>query len=300
MAITKLDQMLEAVRSRPTKKLIVAAANDGHTIQAIKNAIDAGIVEAVLVGDESKILEICNKEGYDPSKFQIIIEPNDDRAALRAVAMVNDGEGDLLMKGNLSTDKYMRAILNKEKGLMAPGAILTHVAVIQSASYHKLMIVGDVAVIPAPDLKEKTAILNYLINTAKSLQIETPKVAIIAASEQVLPKLQACADAALLSKMADRGQIKGAIVDGPLALDVAVDRESAEIKGLHSPVSGDVDCMLFPNIEAGNVFYKCMTKIVGCQVGAIVAGAKKPCVLSSRGDSAMTKLYSIALAALTA
>ena len=300
MAITKLEQLLEVVRNRCQKKLVVAAANDEHTIEAVKNAVNAKIVEATLVGAESRIVEICKKNGYDLSKFNVLDEPNELIAASRSVAMVRNGEGDVLMKGSLSTDKYMRAILNKEQGLMAPGAILTHVAVIESPRYHKLMIVGDVAIIPAPDLKEKTAIINYLINTAKAMQIETPKVAVITASEQVLPTLQACVDGALLSKMAERGQIVGAIVDGPMALDVAIDKESAEIKGLKSAVSGDVDCLLFPSIEAGNVFYKCMTKIVGCEVGAIVAGAKKPCVLSSRGDSAKTKLYSIALAGLMA
>jgi len=262
--------------------------------------VDAGIVEAVLVGDEARIIEICKKEGVGPGKFIIVNEPNETKAAATAVSMVRSGEGDVLMKGSLSTDKYMRAILNKEQGLMEPGAILSHVTVIENPHYHKLLIVGDVAVIPAPDLKEKTAILNYLISVAKALQIDTPKAAIVTASEQVLPKMQACLDAAILAKMGDRGQIKGAIVDGPLALDVAVDKEAAEIKGLKSPVAGDADCLVFANIEAGNIFYKSMTKLAGCECGAMVVGAKRPCILSSRGDTVKTKLYSIALAALTA
>jgi phosphate butyryltransferase len=300
MSITKLNQMLDALRNKPRKRLVAAAANDEHTIEAVKAAVDAGIVEGILVGDESKIKEVCKKEGIDTGMFKIIAEPNDVKAAAQAVAMVRAGEGDVLMKGSLSTDKYMRAILNKEQGLLAPGAILSHVTVVENPKYHKLLIVADVAVIPAPELKEKTAMLNYLIATARALQIETPKVAIIAASEQVLPKMPACVDAAILSKMADRGQIKDAIIDGPLALDVAVDKESAEIKGLKSQVSGDVDCLLFPNIESGNVFFKSMTKLAGSEIGAIVVGAKSPCILSSRGDSVKSKLYSIALAALTA
>jgi len=300
MPIAKLDQMLDALRSKPRKKLVVAAANDEHTIEAVKDAVDAGIVETILVGDESKILEICKGKGIDTGIFRIINEPIERVAASHAVAMVKAGKGDVLMKGSLSTDKYMKAILNKDHGLMEPGAILSHVTVVENHRYHKLLVVGDVAVIPAPELKEKMAILNYLVNTAKSLQIETPKVAVLAASEQVLPKMPACVDAALLAKMCDRGQIKGAVIDGPMALDVAIDRESADIKGIKSPVSGDADCLLFPNIESGNVFYKAMTKLVGCEVGAMVVGAKAPCVLSSRGDSIKTKLYSIALAALTA
>jgi phosphate butyryltransferase len=291
--------MLDDLRSKPRKKLVAAAANDEHTIEAVKDAVDAGIAEAILIGDESKILGICKGNGIDPGIFRIINEPVETGAASRAVAMVKAGEGDVLMKGILSTDKYMRAILSKDQGLMEQGAILSHVTVVENPRYHKLLIVGDVAVIPAPDLKEKTAILNYLVNTAKSLRIETPKVAILAASEQVLPKMPACVDAALLAKMGDRGQIKGAVIDGPLALDVAIDRESADIKGVRSPVSGDADCLLFPNIESGNVFYKTMTKLFGCEVGAMVVGAKAPCVLSSRGDSVKTKLYSIALAAMS-
>ncbi|MEA3476868.1 MAG: phosphate acyltransferase, partial [Bacteroidota bacterium] len=162
------------------------------------------------------------------------------------------------------------------------------------------LVVGDVAIIPAPELKEKIAIAKHLIRTSKALGIEQPKLGVLAATEQVLPKMQACVDAAIISKMGERGQIKGAIIDGPMALDVAVDKESAEIKKINSPVAGDVDCILFPNIESGNVFYKFHTKLSGGELAAIVAGAKVPAILSSRGDSARTKLYSIALAALMA
>jgi len=300
MPITKLDQMLDALRSKPRKRLVAAAANDEHTIEAVKGGVDAGIVEATLVGDGSKIAAVCKKLGIPDGTFHILDEPLENEAASKAVAMVRSKAGDVLMKGSLSTDKYMKAILHKEHGLMDHGAVLSHVTVIENPRYHKLLIVGDVAVIPLPELKEKTAILNYLVATAKALGIETPKVAALAASEQVLPKMHACVDAALLAKMGERGQIKGAIIDGPLALDVAIDKESAEIKGLSGPVCGDADCLLFPNIETGNVFYKCMTKLAGCELGAVVAGAKAPCILSSRGDSVKTKLYSIALAAMTA
>jgi phosphate butyryltransferase len=292
--------MLDALRSRPRRKLVAVAANDEHTIEAVKGGVDAGIVEATLVGDATKISAACRRLGIPEGAFRIVDEPLEQEAASKAVAMVRSGEGDVLMKGSLSTDKYMKAILNKEHGLMEPGSVLSHVTVIENPRYHKLLVVGDVAVIPAPDLREKTAILNYLVAAARALQIDVPKVAVLAASEQVLPKMQACVDAALLAKMGERGQIKGAAIDGPLALDVAIDRESADIKGLKGPVCGDADCLLFPNIETGNVFYKSMTKLAGCELGAVVAGAKAPCILSSRGDSARTELYSMALAALTA
>ena len=206
------------------------------------------------------------------------------------------------MKGLLSTDKYMRAILNKEAGLM-PGKkndMLTHMAVFEVPAYHKLLVCSDVAVMPAPDLKQKQTILTYLINTAKSLEIAKPKVAVLAATEQVSTGMQACVDAAIISKMGDRGQIKGAIVDGPLALDVAINAESAKTKKVGGEVAGDADCLLFPNIESGNVFYKACTKFAGAELACMVVGAKVPCILTSRGDSAKTKLYSIALAALNA
>ena len=201
------------------------------------------------------------------------------------------------MKGLLSTDKYMRAILNKEKGLM-PGKkndMLTHIAVFQVPAYHKLLVCSDVAIIPEPDFKQKQSMLNYIISTAKSLEIAKPKVAVIAATEQVSVGMRACAEGAWLGMMSQRGQLKGAIVDGPLSLDCSIDKESAQTKKLTSEVAGDADGLLFPNIESGNVFYKCCTKFGGAELACMVVGAKVPCILTSRGDSAKTKLYSIAL-----
>ncbi len=300
MPITKLDQMFDALKGREKKRLVAAFANDAHTIEAVSEAIDHGLIEATLVGDEPIMRNICKELNIDPGKFRMVQEARESKAASLAVKLINEGEGNLLMKGLVTTDQYMRAILNKEEGLMDPGAILSHVTVMESPLYHKLMIVGDVAIIPLPDIKQKVAITQYLIRTAHALDISRPKVAILAASEQMLPGMPACVDAAILSKMADRGQIKGAVIDGPLALDVAIDAESASIKKLGGEVAGDADCILFPNIEAGNVMYKANTKLAGGEQGAIVMGARVPAVLSSRGDSMKTKLYSIALAALVA
>jgi phosphotransacetylase len=299
MPITKLDQLVETVKSRPRKRLIAAWANDSHTVAAVGQAVSLGLVEGTLVGDEAAIRSVCKSEGLDPGMFAIVQESSDTSAAARAVAMVNAGEAQILMKGLVSSDKYMRAILHKEKGLMDPGAILSHVTVIEVATYPKLIVCGDVAVLPAPELKEKIAITRYQIAVAQALGIAQPKVAIIAATEQMLYKMQACVDAAIIAKMADRGDIKGAFVDGPLALDVAVDPEAVAIKGLKSTVAGDADCLVFPSIESGNVFYKTCTKLAGAELAGLVVGARVPCVLTSRGDSAKSKMYSIALAALT-
>ena len=297
MALEKLDQLFDVLRSKPKKRLVAAYAVDEHTIEAVSMAIDMGIVEATLVGDEETIKKVCAAHNIDPSKFRIVQEADEMKAATKAVELINGGEGDVLMKGLVSTDKYMRAILNKEKGLLPPKAVLSHVTVVQVPTYHKLLIVGDVAIIPAPDLNQKIAITNYLIKTAHSLGLEKPKVALLAATEQVSAGMQACVDATIISKMGDRGQIKGALIDGPLALDVAIDKESAQIKKLTGEVAGDADCIMFPNIESGNVFFKACTKLAGGELGAMVMGAKVPCVLTSRGDSVKSKMYSIALAA---
>lgn len=300
MPITKLEQMFDVLKERPKKRMVAAWANDSHTIVASYEGVKKGIIDAILVGDKNIIQKTCDEHKIDSSVFTIIHADTDTKAAAKAVEIINKGEADFLMKGLISSDKYMKAILHKETGLMNPGAILSHVTVIEAPGYHKLIIVGDVAIIPLPDLTQKIAITNYVIKTAQLLGIETPKVGILAISEQVLPKIPSCVDAAIIVKMAQRGQIKGAMVEGPLAMDLIVDKESAEIKGVQSEVCGDADCIVFPNIESGNVFYKTQTKMCGAELGAIVMGARVPCVLSSRGDSEQTKLYSIALAAMLA
>lgn len=302
MAITKLDQMFDVLKSKQTKNRLVAAyANDSHTIGAVSQAVDMGLLDATLVGDEATIKKVCEEHKIDASKFQIVHEADEIKATMLAVELINQGKGNILMKGLVTSDKYMRAILHKEKGLMSgPNAVLSHVTVIENPNYHKLLVVSDVAIIPQPDLKQKIAIAGYLIQTAQALQIEKPKMALIAATEQVSLGMPACIEASVIAKMGDRGQIKGAIIDGPLALDVAVDKESCEIKKLNTPVGGDADCLLFPNIESGNVFFKTNTKLAGAELGALVFGAKVPCILTSRGDSEKTKLYSIALGAMLA
>lgn len=299
--ITKFEQIFEQLRSKSKKRLVCAWSVDDHTISAAAKAVELGIVEATLVGDVDMINEVCKAEKIDPSIFTIVDNKVELKAIAEAVSMVKNGQGDILMKGLCSTDKYMRGILNKENGLLPAKAVLSHVCVMENPNYHKLIILGDMAVIPAPDLKQKQAITGYLVKTAKALEIKTPKVAFVAATEQMLPAMQACVDAAILAKMCDRGQIAGCVADGPLALDVALSAEAVAIKKLASPVAGDADCLVFPNIESANVFYKVNSQLCnGVKQAAIVAGAQAPCVLSSRADSIETKLNSIALAALTA
>ncbi len=294
----KLNELIERVKFLPNKRLIAAYAVDTHTIEAINQAVDMGMIDATLVGDADKIAASCKELNISTDKFKIVDVKEEYAAGIKAVEMVAKGEGDLLMKGLISTDKYMRAILNKDFGLVPPKGLLTHITVIENPNYHKLLIVSDVAIIPLPDLSQKIIITNLLAQTAIKLGIEKPKIAIISAAEQVSPSIVSTTDAAIISKMAERGQIKNCIVEGPLSIDLSIDMESVKIKGMKSEVAGDADCLLFPNIEAGNVFYKTNTKLAKAELGAIVAGAKVPCILSSRGDSAETKMYSIALASL--
>ena len=300
MEIRKLEQMFEVLRSKPKKRLVAAYANDDHTICAVNAAVQEGLIDATLIGDEYTIKEVCKAENIDPASFTIIHEPVDVKAAAMACDLINAGEADILMKGLLPTDKYMRAILNKERGLCPPNVTLAHVAVIENPNYHKLMVASDCAIIPLPDLKQKQTLLKYVTDVAKSLGVSCPKVAMITATEQMSAGIPACVDAAIISKMAERGQIKGCVVEGPISLDLATDAETAAIKGMKSPVAGDADCLVFPNLESSNVFYKCCTKFDKSEVGAMLMGAKVPCVLSSRGDTSKTKLYSIALAAMMA
>lgn len=300
--LTGFDQIFAELAGRGVRKRMIAAWGvDGHTIAAAGRAVNLGLVDVTLVGDKDKIADACREEGVDKSLFTIVHNTDELSSVSQAVQMIREGEGDFLMKGLCSTDKFLRAILNKETGLLPPKGTLTHCGVLEIPQYHKLLFVGDVAVIPAPDFKQKQLIMGFLVKTAQAVGIEKPKVAVIAATEQVLVSQMATIEAAMLAKMADRGQIKGCVVDGPLALDVAIDKESVAIKGLESPVAGDADCLLFPNIESGNVFYKANSKLVpGVRQAGILVGAKVPCVLSSRADSIDTKLNSIAVAAMSA
>ena len=296
MAIQKIDDIYELLKGNTQKKrLVVAYANDSHSIEAVNKAVEMGIVEATLCGDENEIRKVCAEHGFDISRFKIVHEPVDTKAAAKAVQMVRDKEADFIMKGLVSTDKYMRAILNKDCGLLPPKATLSHVVVMECPNYHKLLVFSDAAIIPAPDFSQKMAIVKYVTQIANALG-----VAMISATEQVLPKVESTTDAAILAKMGERGQLGNIDIDGPLALDVAIDKEAAEIKKIKSPVAGDADCLVFPNIESGNVFYKTNTKLANARQGAILVGATAPSVLSSRGDSVDAKLNSIALAALFA
>ena len=299
--IQHLTDIVVEARKKGKKRLAVVYGQDSHTLEAVYNAYKEGLVEPTLFGEKAVIEQVCRENDIDINAFTIVDEKSDVKCVQLAVAAVVAGVADMLMKGLVSTDKYMRGILNKDAGLFPPKGVLSHVSVIEIPSYHKLITVSDVAVIPLPDFKQKQKQIGYLAQTAKLLGIATPKIACIAPSEQLLPSVISSTEGAILAKMGDRGQLGNVIVDGPLSIDVALYKEVADHKKVKgSAVAGDPDCLLFPNIESGNVFFKAATHMGGGEIAAMVMGTKVPCVLTSRGDSSKTKLYSIALACLAA
>lgn len=298
MKLKRLINLPALVKSLDQKTLIAVNAVDLHGLKAIAEAVKVGMVKAIVTGDRQEILNQCEILGIDPQLLEIVQADSEEEAASVAVRLVKLVQGGILMKGLISSDKFMRAILNKEVGLLPPGGVLSHVSIIDNPNYHKLLIVSDVAVIPYPTIAQKIAMAHYLKEMAILIGIPRPKIALIAPTEKVHPSLLSCTDAVEIMKSAENGQFEPAIVYGPMALDVALDIESAQIKNITSEVAGDADCLLFPNIDAGNVFYKTNAKLCGSDQAALVMGALVPVILSSRGDSMQTKLNSIALAAL--
>jgi len=298
MHIKNFTDLLEAARLQPEKRVVVVNGVDESTIEGLNIAVEMGFVTPILTGDRQTILTALANLKIDEKKYRIVHADTAKEAAEKAVELVNSGEANLIMKGYISTDKFMKVLLKKEYNLLPASGILTHISVMENPNYHKLLIFTDAAVIPYPDLKQKIIMTGVLIQAAQRLGIREPKVAVIAPTEQIIISIQSCMDGATIAKMSEHGQIEGGMVDGPMALDVALDRYSAEIKGFTSPVAGDADCLLFPNIDAANVFYKTNSKLCNAELSGIIAGAKVPVVVSSRGDSDKTKLNSIALASL--
>jgi phosphate butyryltransferase len=298
MEILNFENLLEQVKKQPEKRLVAVNGVDVNTLEALNKAVEMGLVKAILTGDKGRIEETCTNLNIDINNYEIIHTLSERDAAEKAVGLIHDGKADLIMKGMVSTDKFMKVLLKKEYGLVPPRGILTHVALMENPNYHKLLVFSDAGVIPYPDLQQKISMTRYLIQTAKSLGIEKPKVAVIAPTEQIIISIQSCMDGATIAKMSEHGQIEGGEVDGPMALDVAINRDSASIKGFTSPVAGDADCLLFPNIDAANVFYKTNSKLCKAQMAGIIAGAKVPAVVVSRGDSERIKFNSIAMASL--
>ncbi len=298
-AIKNLDQLVQDLKDKPSRRVAIAAGHDPNTIAAAARAAGENIAQVTLVGDAQRIEKLCSEFGLDAGVFTIVDEKDAVSAGARAVAMVRSGEADVLMKGLIATSDYMKQILNKETGLLPAGNVLSHVTVLELPAYikthDKLLFVADVAIIPRPNVEIKAQILNFCVQAANSFGIENPRAAIIAATEKVSDRMKATVDAAELKRRNIEGEITGCIVDGPLALDVALSPEACEIKGLASPVGGKADILVFPNIETGNVFYKASTLLSNARLAAAVVGTTAPCVLTSRADDEESKFLSIAM-----
>ena len=295
--IHNLSELTKRAKSKPKQKIVVAAAEDEPVLKSLKAAMKEGIITPILVGVKSEIEKIAKAIDFDLSDVQITHnDKGANESAKIAVSLVKNGEADILMKGFVSTGALLKAVLDKETGLRK-GQILSHVAFFESPYYHKLLCVTDVAMNMDPDFDTKVHILNNAVEACHKIGISTPKVAVVAAVETVNPKMEATIHAAMMKTMSDRKQFKGCIVDGPLALDNAINKEAADHKGIVSEVAGDCDVILVPNLEAGNMFYKALNFLGGATVAAVVMGASVPIVLTSRSDSEASKMHSIALAA---
>ncbi len=292
--------LLSKVSECEVKKVAVAVAQDSAVLEAVAAAKERGIAEAILVGDADKIKAVAEADKVDLNGFEIIDEKDDYEAALKAVKLVHDGKADMYMKGLIDTKSFLKSVLDKEVGLRT-GKALSHVCVFEVEGIDHLLFLTDVAFMTYPTLEDKVHIIENTVDVCHACGIPNPKVAPLAAVEVVNPKMPVTVEAAELTKMCEEGQISGCIVDGPLSLDLAIDPEAAKHKGAEGrKIVGDADVLLFPDIHAGNLVYKCLVHTANVKNGNILTGTKAPVILTSRSDDFETKVNSLALGAVMA
>ena len=299
MPIRTFNELLETARAKGPKTVAVAAGHQSEVMLAGLDAEVAGLAEVILVGDSDRIRQIARDENFDISRMEVVDVPRDQEAAWQVMKLVSEGQADIAMKGRVETSDFLRAALSKELGLRT-GKLFSHVAAFEIPEFDRLIFISDAGVIVAPNLEQKVEIVQNAILVAHAMEISLPRVAVLAATEVVNPKIPTTLDAANLSKMADRGQIKGGLVDGPLALDNAISPESARIKGIKSEVAGYADILIAPDIEAGNVLAKAITYFAQGKMAGVVVGARCPLILPSRSDTREAKLVSLALGVILA
>lgn len=293
------DDLIAKVKNCTLKKVAVSVAQDEPVLEAVYAAKQRNIADAILVGDKTKILEISSKLGIAPDEFEIIDEPDVEKAALTAVELVHNKKADILLKGLLESKTFLKSVLNKDVGLRGK-TMMSHVCVFEIEGIDRLLFFTDVAFNTYPNLEEKVHIINNCVDMAIACGIENPKVAPICAVEVVNPKMQPTVDAQKLTEMNKTGEIPNCEVYGPLSMDLAIDEEAAKHKGVSNPVAGNADILLFPNIDAGNITYKILVRTAKVKNGNILLGTTAPVILTSRSDDAETKINSIALAAVIA
>lgn len=297
--LTSMNDLVEKAKSLSKKTLVVAVANDHHVLEAVEMARKEGFINGVLVGDEFLIKEALEDLDFNPEHYEIVHEIDNVMACEKAVKRVSENPDHFLMKGFVDTAIILRAALDKDYGLRTKNRI-SHVSVMEIPTYHKLLMMSDGAMNIDPNVDVKQEIIENGVVIANAIGINEPSVGCIAAIEKVNPKMQATLDAETLIKRNQKGELTGCKVGGPFALDNAINKEAAEHKNITDPIAGDVDMLLMPQIESGNVFYKSMMFLAGAKSASVIAGAKKPIVLTSRADTTESKFYSIALSALVA
>lgn len=297
MELKNFRELIEKVqKSESMKRVAVAAAQDEHTLEAVFRAAKDKLVEPVLVGNKEKIEEILRKLDVEYDMTSIINTGSDKEAAEKTVELINEGRADFIMKGKLQTADLLRAVVDKEKGLRT-GRVMSHVAILEIPAYHKLIAVTDGGMMMYPDLGEKKQILENAVDVFLAMGYECPKVAVLAAVETVNPKMPEAVDADALKKMNESGEIKDCLVEGPISVDLTFSRESAEIKGYTSPVTGRADILLVSDITTGNILSKALIEMADATMAGMIVGAKVPVVLTSRGASSEEKYLSIVLSA---
>jgi phosphate butyryltransferase len=292
--IRNFAQLLEAALQRAPRRVAIVGGGQRQTLHAVRMARGMGLAHCILIDDPERIHRIAREEGVDLAGMEIIEEKDMGEAAYRAVAMIHAEEADLVMNGRALPVELLRAALDKNKGLRI-GKLISDVSIFEIPDFERLIFVSDVAIVVSPTLAQKTAIVQNAIDTAIELGVQEPKVAILAATEMVNPEMPANMDAANLSKMAERGQIRGGIVDGPLAMDNAISVKAAEMKGIQSKVAGRADILITPDVESGNILAKAIAYFARGHMAAVVVGAKSPIVMPSRSDPPDQKLISLAL-----
>ena len=291
----RLDQIEGLLTGRPPGRIAVAAAHDDHVLQSLHEVYVKGYAAPILIGDKEKIFAIADNLQIDVSRMTIIKELDTRRAADIAVNLVNSGEADVLMKGLIQTADLLKSVLEKEKGLRT-NRLLSHIGVYEVEHYGRLLLITDAGINIAPDLKQKADIILNAVKVCRAMGTVRPKVAAIAAVETVNPAMPATLDAAALTMMSLRGQLPDCIVDGPLGMDNAINKEAAQHKGIVSQVSGEADILLVPDIEAGNILVKALIFLYQARSCGLITGARVPLVVTSRAESAAAKYYSILLA----
>jgi phosphotransacetylase len=295
----KYERLLERCRSLEPIPTAVAHPCEATALSGAIEAASKGLIVPILVGPAARIAATASSAGIDLSDWQIVDVPHSNASSAQSVELVREGKAELLMKGSLHTDELMAAVVARDGGLRT-GRRISHVFVMDVPTYHKVLIVTDGAINIAPTLEDKVDICQNAIDLAISLGLEKPKVAILAAVETVASKMPATIDAAALCKMAERGQITGGILDGPLAFDNAISKQAAQTKGIRSDVAGDPDILLAPDLEAGNILAKQLSFLANADSAGLVLGARVPVILTSRADSVRSRIASCAVAMLAA